>query len=921
MRSIRFAEKVIFLFIILNLIIHDFLHDFNASKMSARLSRISSEIQQIVLATASGGAGEKKAATKKPPPLPPASAASAASAVGEVENDDPIIDATNLRDYEDFGIMESGTEINTLTQYIRNRRPRNQTEFETYIFLDADGISFEDFYKIADDDFFTGSMTRSRVKVTQMAKQIIDEIKLFVIGYANPVQITTGQITTGQITTGGRVLNHTRKVKDFDFEDTTQIYKPTSNSKKHSKGKHNKKSKRRQKQTHYIPKGKSVKTRERSKSNSKNDHAIQFIINGIDTAIHVFGNYEVNVNGEIHLESDVKMQNLLEIMKRLFLMYVNESNGLTPFDVFNLPQIEDLLILHILTDNLSNSEINEPSLLFLAQMYYKLHTEDSAELNRLRYEFHGIPLEPSAKMSGGATLAEYKNFIETRFGDILNYYYTPEESNVNTVISRRPEVEELITRLNASEIKDCFKPKKIESAKTAIQKASSKYVPPEASSSTRKRATTDKKNSIANAAYAKSIADLVGMVYIAIDTEEKKSAKILEKTAKASATKAAKASAKDSTESTESGKLSSAQSQAVQKISVLIAKAGIDIILAEDKKLVRRSHSSPDDIYLLSSQYDILYDIAVKQKGFSTLDTNIREHFTRHANFKSRDKVIQSNAKLAEIINKWARDRKTVSIINNAATPVLNQICDNNDRTKNIHTICPTSSVCDAMGATGSCAGTEFARRRKEFHNMEFQLIYGDDENGENYTGQTIITDTGTKKSVKVVYNVLCNDFNLPHSEIEIDISTTHVLTLSANNTFKNVIVKILKIWSRVFSSSSHPVKESDYWAALENPGLFVELATVSTQKGVGDFYQEINSAAQFGGYEDDIIGIRDELRIGLHGDQPSGVRGAKMVLDGILEVGDKPGEELKDHCIVGYAGDTAGTTIMVSRHPLSTYS
>ena len=501
MRTIRFAEKINFLFIILNLIIHDFLHDFNASKMSARLSRISSEIQQIVNATKRrGGAGEKPAVSKKseklppPPPqrpLPPPPPASVAASMTELDvfsrDEDPEVDSTSLKEYEDFGITESGTEINVLRRYVVENLPKSKPD---NLILD-DTKYFDSLYKMEQDEFFTGAMTRSRVKATQMAKQIIDEIKLFVIGYTTHSK---------GLTKGGRVLNRTRNVKEFDFEDINkQIYKPTSDSNRHSKKIQknvrfmSKRKQRRPKQTRVRPIRKSTKTTERSKMNSKNEYAIQFIINGIDTAIRVFGNYEVNVNGEIHFESDVKMQNLLEIMKRLFLMYLDESNGLTPFDVFNLPQIEDLLILYILSDNLSNSEIDEPSLLFLTQMYYKLHTEDSAELNRLRYEFHGIPLEPSAKMSGGAPLSYYKSFIEDQLGPILYYYYTPEESNVHAVISSRPTVESIISMIEASEIKDCFKPKKIETAKTAIAKASSKYVAQDAPGATKKRATTEKK--------------------------------------------------------------------------------------------------------------------------------------------------------------------------------------------------------------------------------------------------------------------------------------------------------------------------------------------------------------------------------------------------------------------------------------------
>ena len=895
MPNITFGKKTDFLFMMMNLIIHDFLHDFNASKMVARLSKISSHIQQIpqfmgissgsVTEPASqssesqsqkGGGGTKRPAQSSPDNSRSASASSSASAF-ELEVD-TIIDPAELRNYEHFGFAETGTDLHVFLQYLTP----NLEEFRDF-------VQIHTFLRT-----YVGPMTRSKVRLIQLVKEFVQETKLYALGLSGKGAHKRNLIRGGREKTQGTSLRllHSKSHDNLPGKPGHKSTRSKSKSRSRSRSRSRSASKTKKLAIAIVDKSSP-------KKRSRQDAALDFLLIGIHSAIQS--------------TSDKRMQRYFRFMGQLLMNYshigdadssknaTKESAAYSAFTAFNLPQIEDFLVFFLFLDHIpgTKSDMRNPLVLSnLMLKYHKLHTEDADKLKQMRKEFHKMSTKslPKKTMKGGAPLNEYIETLEGNpvFKQIIEYLETPEATKESAILSTKSSVYAIMSGVLADEeLRVFFKAKKLETAKIAVEEAEKRYN----SARERQKATT-------KTAFAKAIVDLmVENIYNTLLSERRK----------------AQAAIRSTDPADFDGKLTPEQTNTVQQISVLIASGGLDLILAEDRDPLVLSSSTELETVLLQDQYRIINDIAGKLRGFSTLDTNIREAFTRYALKKSPNQVINNNADLKTFIKSASQKPR---IINNAATGVLKDLFSDAELDKMI--VCPTSSICDAMGSTGSCSGNELSKRIKpelaEFHDMDFQLLYtgSEDSAGDNYTGRTVLLPkTGKPKTVKVVYSVLCNNFCLPHAEIDIDISAPHVLTLSANNTFKTVINKILFIWSRIFGSATG-FAEKDYWDSLKRPDLYVDLATVSTQKGVGDFYQEVNSAAQYGGYKTspEIEGLRDNLRVGMQGDQPSGVRGGKMVLDGRVDKPDTSG--LKDQCLVGYAGDTPGTTIMISRYPIT---
>jgi len=175
------------------------------------------------------------------------------------------------------------------------------------------------------------------------------------------------------------------------------------------------------------------------------------------------------------------------------------------------------------------------------------------------------------------------------------------------------------------------------------------------------------------------------------------------------------------------------------------------------------------------------------------------------------------------------------------------------------------------MGTIGSCYGDI---QNKEYHNMKFKLT---DQNGVNYyQGETKLDNIQNPTKVSVMFNAKFNDFVLPKVEIVIDITTSVVITLSSNTTFKKVIDTIIGIWK---TQSTTTNTKMDKWKSLERQDIFTELISNGAIKSVGDLFQEINSVVEMGGYSDNIADFNQQLRIGAMGDQPSGVRAGYLLL------------------------------------------
>ena len=137
---------------------------------------------------------------------------------------------------------------------------------------------------------------------------------------------------------------------------------------------------------------------------------------------------------------------------------------------------------------------------------------------------------------------------------------------------------------------------------------------------------------------------------------------------------------------------------------------------------------------------------------------------------------------------------------------------------------------------------------------------------------------------------------------MKIDITSSKIVTLSANNTFRRIISRILTIWQRIFSGQY--VNENNMWEALKRNDLFAELIATVSAKGIGDFYQEINSVAENGGYINKTIIDKNTFRLGAMGDQPSGVRAGYILL--------KATDGVHENALAGYLAET--NSVMISR-------
>jgi len=308
----------------------------------------------------------------------------------------------------------------------------------------------------------------------------------------------------------------------------------------------------------------------------------------------------------------------------------------------------------------------------------------------------------------------------------------------------------------------------------------------------------------------------------------------------------------------EVGSLSSAQKTDVQMISIIVSQGGLKYILP------KTSYTNN----LLLAEIEILKKLATTKPDFGTVDNRLKDAFIAYADeiigSKTSPKILTGDdeIELAIAAIKQSLKKGQVKVINNASPK---EFLEDLGLSNNI--ICPTSSTVDAMGTTGSCYNGSAASKKKEFHNMDFQLR-GPTPSNNYYRGKTEIMG----KNLKITFEARFNEFVLPPVEVIIDMSVGKIINLSANTTFKSVLNKIITIWTRELQSNPN-LSEHDLWKKLNDKSIFIELVSCGAIKSVGDYFQEINSVAENGGYADPIAGFTNDFRIGANGDQPSGVR------------------------------------------------
>jgi hypothetical protein len=304
----------------------------------------------------------------------------------------------------------------------------------------------------------------------------------------------------------------------------------------------------------------------------------------------------------------------------------------------------------------------------------------------------------------------------------------------------------------------------------------------------------------------------------------------------------------------------------VQKISQLVAKKTLEMT-----GLTPQSSTTPSSSELdLQAQIAIIDNIANNGKGYSSVDNELITYFSK--NYDGKHNFIDV-VNLEKLINQ--SPIKNCRVINNAIQQSMIKPLINNK------VICPTSSVCDGMGAFGSCAPPD----NTEYYNMDFMISY---DETEFYEGKTTLKDKKTMVSIE--YGFKFGNLQLYNFLNDINIKNNPVKLLQANYTFKGVINRILEIWK-----GAQTVTDIEgLWGLLENDAFFLSILQVGSQKAVGDIFQEVNSTLEYGGYSkdnndpsegDEIDVINRKRTFGVMGDRPSGIRVIKLLKDGVSGV------------------------------------
>lgn len=297
----------------------------------------------------------------------------------------------------------------------------------------------------------------------------------------------------------------------------------------------------------------------------------------------------------------------------------------------------------------------------------------------------------------------------------------------------------------------------------------------------------------------------------------------------------------------------------------------------------------------LNNQIAIIKSVAIGV-DYEKVDEKLITYFNKkYANTTYIQKGLSANGNLITAMNNAALKPR---VINNAIPN--GDVKNPNGNVKNNivgKVVCPTSSVCDGMGAFGSCQSPTAVQ--KEYYNMNYSISA---ENGSNYYyGTTTLKEN--KRAVNITYGYNFNGLNL-YNSFDIDISSPPI-QLQANYSFAGVINRIVQIWK----SSTNTKSIDDLWKLLENDAFFMSILKAGSPKSIGDIFQEVNSTLANGGYSNPNTGVSVKTTFGLMGDRPSGVRVLKLLDD--AESGKN------DNAYGGYIGDTTSLIYLPPPLPL----
>lgn len=329
------------------------------------------------------------------------------------------------------------------------------------------------------------------------------------------------------------------------------------------------------------------------------------------------------------------------------------------------------------------------------------------------------------------------------------------------------------------------------------------------------------------------------------------------------------------------GKLNDTHENVINNILKTIATGGIYHIFNKNDINERLNTKNT----LLSKEYDIIQKTILK-KFVKDDDKKLRIAFTEYAKSKNNKngKITYDDLdKIKNIVNIKRKENNNFQLINNAARKDFLEYVN----IKNEDHICPISSRLDAMGTLGTCIsklinGTEFTKR--ENNTLAFN-IYGPDHSNGYYLGEYIRKKKNPNELSIIFYSGI-NDFYV-RGQIDIKIpndNSKKITKLSAENTYNHFINHILNIWENKKRNGDKFTNET-MWEIFTNNYYFSKMIATKIEngistKGIGDFYQEINSVAENGGYIESNAVKSNDFRIGVMHDQPSGVRAGYLLLN-----------------------------------------
>ena len=197
---------------------------------------------------------------------------------------------------------------------------------------------------------------------------------------------------------------------------------------------------------------------------------------------------------------------------------------------------------------------------------------------------------------------------------------------------------------------------------------------------------------------------------------------------------------------------------------------------------------------------------------------------------------------------------------------------------------CSYTTYLDAQGAiSSSCTSGQLSDTETQ-DNFEFSLE--DTSNANNYYVGGFYKKS--KNIGNIIYTTQYADELYFTQNIKVNISNLNSINiLSANNTLKRVMDTLTQLWS-----SGVNLDWDTRWSYFDNPVHFNTLLSTISEKGIGDFYQEMNVIVRNGGYKNTIT----RPRKGTMGDRPSGCRGAYYLLNTT-----NPKESIHTICDIGY--------------------